>query len=129
MERSRALFFCIAGLALLGGALAATLATRRLVAQSVVADARVTKLNAGGSHPEIGYTTADGRPRSFAQGGFIFGYKVGDPARVRYRAASPETSATLDSFGSLYFGPMLLALIGGGFLIGGLVNLLVQRRG
>ena len=59
----------------------------------------VTKLNAGGSHPEIEFTSADNQVISYAQGGMISGYEVGQPVQVLYLAEDPEMTAVVNDRG------------------------------
>ena len=59
----------------------------------------VTKLNAGGSHPEIEFTSADNQVISYPQGGMISGYEVGQPVQVLYLAEDPEMTAVVNDRG------------------------------
>lgn len=83
----RGLLFGAVGLLIL--AVAAFEVTHRLeflqIAQAV--DGQVERLNAGGSHPQIAFTTATGQRVSYPQGGMIFGYEPGQPVRVLYDPA------------------------------------------
>jgi hypothetical protein len=107
------------GVALLvvGGVIGASV--RSFLRTATAADGVVARLNAGGSHPQIEFTTAAGRRVSYPQGGFISGYKPGDKVRVLYRDEAPEQTARLDSFGALWFAPLLLGLLGLGFVAAG----------
>ena len=86
----RGLLFGAVGLLIL--AVAAFEVTHRLeflqIAQAV--DGQVERLNAGGSHPQIAFTTATGQRVSYPQGGMIFGYEPGQPVRVLYDPAQPR---------------------------------------
>ena len=128
MERVRAVIMLAIGVALLGAALASALSVRRFTRESSLADGRVIKLNAGGSHPEIMFTTRGGERVSYPQGGLIAGYSVGDAVRVRYREADPKRSATLDTFGALFFWPVLLVVLGGGLAVASAIALAAARR-
>jgi hypothetical protein len=101
-----------AGIALLCVAVAIAYSKDRNRRTSLVADGVVTQLNFGGSHPQIEFTTRSGERVSYPQGGLIFGYREGDRVRVRYREADPSNSASLDSFGAIWFVPILLGGIG-----------------
>ncbi len=68
---------------------------------SATTNGYVSKLNAGGSHPEITFTTKDGQTISYPQNGLIFGYKVNDKVEVLYNPNTP-TEATIKSFGAQY---------------------------
>ncbi len=70
----------------------------------------VSALNAGGSHPQIEFVSQAGTAVSYPQGGLIFGYRTGDAVQVLYRPADPRRTACIDSFGALWFLPILFAL-------------------
>jgi hypothetical protein len=80
------------------------------VAQS--ADGHVERLNAGGSHPEVAFTTDKGEQVSYPQGGMIFGYKPGQAVRVLYRPAQPALEPVIDTFGALWGMTLMVAVIG-----------------
>ena len=128
MEKVKGIFFLVVGLFLLGVAIITTVSTARFVRNSVAADGRVVELNAGGSHPEIAFTTRDGRAISYPQGGLIWGYAVGDKVRVRYDEANPEMSPSLDRLGALYFFPIFLCLLGGFYTLFGATAVLASRK-
>ncbi|HEL2977634.1 TPA: DUF3592 domain-containing protein [Stenotrophomonas maltophilia] len=77
-----------------------------------IAEGRVVHLNAGGSHPEVAFTTAAGEQISYPQGGMIFGYEPGQVVRVLYRAERPKLDPSLDTFGALWGMTIMVALIG-----------------
>jgi hypothetical protein len=83
-----------AGISLFGVAFTAMLADREYqeYKDAAVADGIVTKLNAGGAHPEIEFTTPDGQTVSYPQGGMIGGYKPGDHVRVLELAVAATRS-------------------------------------
>lgn len=115
----KSVVFIVAGAALLIAAVVTGLDVRRFVARSIPVPGRVVRLNAGGSHPEIAFRTRAGESVSFPQGGFIWGYRVGDAVTVRYREDAPRRSARIDSVGALWFGPILLTLLGLGVVLAG----------
>ncbi len=123
MERFKAQLFIGLGLLLLVMAVLEAFQTRRFIAESVVVPGRVVELSAGGSHPVIRFPISAGQTRLSPQGGWIFGYKVGDRVRMRYRVAAPQATATLDAFGTLWFSPIFLLVLGTGFMLGGYLNL------
>jgi len=86
--------------------------TRAFVRMASAAPGVVEGLNAGGSHPQIGFTTAAGARVSYAQGGLIFGYRPGQPVRVLFDPADPERTARVDAFGVLWFDVLGLSFIG-----------------
>ena len=107
-----------AGVLLLVAAGVSALSIQRFLRSAVSADAVVTSLTAGGSHPRLRFHTATGQEITFSAGGLIFGYQVGQHARVLYHADTPQESASLAAPGSLWFLPLMLAFIGmGGILV------------
>jgi hypothetical protein len=129
MERFKAIFFIVVGTALLIGAMVTAVGVRRFMNESLVAEGRVVSLNAGGSHPQIAFTTRHGEQISYAQGGWIGGYAAGDAVRVRYREADPARSASIDSVGALFFWPLLMAVLGGVFAAGGIAEWISRSKG
>lgn len=86
------LLFALIGIGLLGIAVNLTLDRRDFLARAQTADGIVSRLNAGGSHPEIAFTTGKGEKISYPQGGFIFGYEPGQPVRVYYLPEQPAAN-------------------------------------
>jgi Protein of unknown function (DUF3592) len=84
---------------------------REFVNHSETAKGIVTKLNSGGSHPEIKITTKDGKEIEYPQGGLIFGYQVGDEVSVYYDPQNPK-NCVLNSFGALWGFPLLAFTLG-----------------
>lgn len=70
----------------------------------------------GPSHPDIRFTTSTGQIITFAQSGAVE-IPGGAHVRVLYDPLNPEETACTDSFGSIYFMPMLLGFIGGFMLL------------
>jgi len=99
------------GVGLLVGAGFAGLERHRFVEAAERAQAVVPRLNAGGSHPQIEFTTASGQKVSYALGGLIFGYRPGDRVEVLYLPAEPR-KACIDAFGAKWFWPLMLAGLG-----------------
>ncbi len=110
-----------AALALAGAATA--FRASRFIAGAVVADGAVTRLNAGGSHPQIAFRTRDGATVSYPQGGMIAGFRVGQAVRVYYDPADPSGSAMVRSFGSVWGSSLALAICGAGLLAAGLASI------
>ncbi|MDR5741428.1 MULTISPECIES: DUF3592 domain-containing protein [unclassified Caballeronia] len=98
--------------------------TRQFLQSSVVVPGRVVALNAGGSHPQVEFVTLSGERVSYPQGGLVFGMKVGEAVRVRYAPAAVRHSATLDAFGTVWYAALLLATVGLGFVVAGVVSVL-----
>lgn len=112
--------FAIVGAALVAAAIARGLATMRFIRNAAAADGFVVCLLAGGSHPDVEFSTPSGQQVTYAQGGLIFGYQVGDRVRVLYDPADPAKTACLDRLGALWFTPILLSTLGIIFLANGL---------
>jgi hypothetical protein len=128
-ERSRlklfpGMVFLAAAAVLLAVAIATGSGTRQFLGEAAAAPGVVTALNAGGSHPEVEFTTTSGRKVSYAQGGCISGYKPGDRVRVLYRPADPHGTASIDAPGALWFAPGVAGLLALGFTLIGVASLL-----
>ena len=106
----------VVGIVLLVAAVITSMSIRSFVATAAQADGVVVALVSGGSHPRLRFTAADGSAVTFSGNGLIFGYAVGQHAPVLYSADSPQTSATLQTPGSLWFAPILLLAVGLGCL-------------
>ncbi len=87
----------------------------------------ITASSAGGSHPVIHVTTADGASFDFGANGLIFFYRPGDKVAVLYDWSAPRRSATLAAVGSLWSLPIMLSVLGLAFLIPLLSGLKVLR--
>jgi len=110
------IIFLLIGLILLALAGLNALGKRNFVQGAARAEGVVSALNAGGSHPQISFTTAQGRAVSFPQGGLIFGYRVGDKVEVLYNPADPAATATLSAVGAVWFSALIVAVIGAVFV-------------
>lgn len=86
----RSLIFGLIGIALLAIAVYMIFARYEFLSQAQQAPGVVKALNAGGSHLEIEFTSADNHVIFYPQGGMIFGYKVGQPVQVLYRTENPQ---------------------------------------
>jgi hypothetical protein len=117
--RAKAVVFGLVGIGLLVATVVVCAKVWRFVRQAKAAEGIVVRLIAGGSHPEIEFTTAAGEKIVYTQGGLIFGYRVDERPRVLYRPDDPAGSASVDAFGALWFVPLLLGLIGAFFVVGG----------
>lgn len=118
-NRVQGLLFLMVGIGLLIAAGVFGFERYDFVQQASRADARVVALNAGGSHPQIEFETASGETVSYPQGGLIFGYGVGDPVRVLYRAENPRATANVDTWGALWGVSLFLSILGLAFAIAG----------
>jgi hypothetical protein len=108
----RTAFFAMIAIALLVAAGYAAAIRLAFIRSAATAEGTVVELNAGGSHPQIEFTTAAGEHVSYPQGGFIFGYKPGDRVPVRYLPSDPRGTASIDAAGALWFVAALLATLG-----------------
>ncbi|TBU91529.1 DUF3592 domain-containing protein [Phytopseudomonas dryadis] len=75
-------------------------------------EGRVSALNAGGSHPQIDFIDQRGEAISYAQGGFIFGYRTGIQVEVLYLRDNPANTAVVKDIGALWGAVLLFALLG-----------------
>ena len=128
MDRLKGTVFLALGMGLIVAAIATGLSTRHFVAHASRGEGVVTRLNAGGSHPEIEFTAASGETISFPQGGGIFGYRPGQKVQVLYAPEAPSQTACVDAFGALWFTPLILSFLGTGFTIGGASMVASARR-
>lgn len=108
----RSLIFGLIGIALLATAVYMIFARYEFLSQAQQAPGVVKVLNAGGSHPEIEFISADKQVISYPQGGMIFGYKVGQPVPVLYRRDNPHSTAVIQDSGALWGSPVLLGFMG-----------------
>ena len=108
----RSLIFGLIGIALLAIAVYMIFARYEFLSQAQRAPGVVKALNAGGSHPEIEFTSADNHVIFYPQGGMIFGYKVGQPVQVLYRTENPQATAVIQDKGALWGSPILLGFMG-----------------
>ena len=112
MVALKAIVLSIVGAGLILAAIVTGLATREFLGRAARAPGVVSRLNAGGSHPEIEFALPSGQTISYPQGGFIFGYKPGQRVQVLYASEDPARTARVDAFGALWFVPLLLAVLG-----------------
>jgi hypothetical protein len=112
--------FVLIGLGLLAAAAMLAIRTWDFLHEAAAAPGIVVALLAGGSHPQIEFTTASGRKVTYAQGGFIFGYRAGERVTVLYRPDRPDQTACIDAAGALWFSSVILGFIGLACLVGGL---------
>ena len=103
--------FIVVGILIIIGAAVWTFVNWRFANEAAESRGVVIKLNAGGSHPQIKFTTADGKEIEYPQGGLIFGYKPGDEVTVLYEKQNPQ-NATVNSFSALWGFPTLALILG-----------------
>jgi hypothetical protein len=114
--------FAIIGFVLLSAAIYIGVATRNFIRNAAVAQGSVIDVLAAGSHPKVQFVTPSGQSITFPQGGWTFGYHAGERVRILYDAGDPAGDARVDSFGSLWFTPLLLGALGVAFLIAAVAN-------
>jgi hypothetical protein len=93
--------------------------TRDFLRRAVSADGVVTRLNAGGAHPEVQFTAANGQTFEYPQGGAIGGYERGQRVRVLYISDDISNTACLDDPGALWFDAGIMAGLGLAFVFAG----------
>jgi len=120
--------FVLGGVVVLCVAAGIGFATQRFTSRAARADGVVARLNAGGSHPQIEFTTASGTRVSYPQGGFVFGYRVGQTVQVLYDPDDPDHTARVGTVGALWFVPILLLGIGVAFVLSGILGNSSRRR-
>lgn len=111
LKQIRRMLFGIVGILILGGAVIWGISNWLFINRAETAQGSVTKLNAGGSHPEITFTTNDGKTIEYPQGGLIFGYHVGDEVIVYYDRENPQ-NCVINSSGALWGFPALVFVLG-----------------
>lgn len=117
--------FAGVGIVLVIIAVVSGISTRRFIARSAMAEGSVIKLNAGGSHPEIKFTTGDGREIEYPQNGLIGGYQTGDKVTVLYDPEDPH-QCELNSSGALWGVTISMAI--GGVIFIGVAGLMKSRQ-
>jgi uncharacterized protein DUF3592 len=116
------LLFALIGLGLLVIGCFAGAAKQAFIRDAAAAEGSVTRVLAGGTHPGIEFVAGSGKTIVFPQGGWTFGYRPGERVRVLYDPGAPTQSACVDSFGTLWFTPLLLAALGLLLLTGGILK-------
>jgi hypothetical protein len=104
------------------------LQTTKILRDDVVAPGMVTRLNAGGSHPQIQFRTKNGKIISYPQNGFIFNFHQGDIVKVIYNPRQPSNHPTLKSF-SLLWGATISYFLFGALLVGYGISASINRHG
>jgi hypothetical protein len=112
LRKLRGFAFLSIGLGLLAGAAWRGSVVREFAGHANTAEAVVYATPHGGSHPAIRFNDVAGKVVEYPQGGLIFGYHVGDRVKVLYEAQAPRDTACIDTFGALWFTPLILVLLG-----------------
>ena len=105
----KVIIFIVAGTIVISAVAIWGIINRQFIKNAATAKGVVVKLNAGGSHPEIKFTTNDGKIIEYPQGGLISGYNTGDEVTVLYDSQNPH-NAVINDFGALW-GFSLLAFV------------------
>ncbi len=129
MALVKAIVFLVIGAGMLIAAVVTGTAIHGFIGRAASAPGEVSRLNAGGSHPEIVFTAASGEKISYPQGGLIFGYRPGQKVRVLYSQEDPRGTARLDALGALWFTPLMLFGLGLALIIGGAALLVSAIHG
>ncbi len=108
--------FAVVGLSVIAGASAGAVSTHHFVQTAAHAPGVVTKLNAGGVHPEVQFTSASGRVVSYPQGGMIKSYRTGERVTVLYDPGAPSLDPHRDTFGALWLDWISLFGLGAVFV-------------
>ena len=113
----KAIVFAFGGVVMMAVAIYSTVSTRAFVARAHRASGEVTRLNAGGSHPEVRFTTDDGQTVEYPQNGMIGGYRPGDHVTVLYDPLAPTMDPTVDTAGALWGFTAMDGLMGVVFVL------------
>lgn len=124
----KGVFFVFAGIIVFIVAVFMGIAQYDFLAQAKKAPGIVKSLNAGGSHPEIEFTSSSGQVVSYPQGGMIFGYEPGQAVEVLYNPENPRRSPEVNDIGGLWGMAAMVAVIGLGFIWGGADDFFSWRK-
>ncbi len=125
LRRVKIIVFTLVGLALMVSAVCWAVSTFHFVARAASAPGLVVKLNGGGAHPEVRFTTAAGGTIEYPQGGMIWGCRAGDRVEVLYEPENPTGSAVINRPGALWGFVAMDFTLGAGFV---LLSLLAWRH-
>ena len=113
--------FVLLGLALLGFGLRSGFEANTFAATALRAQGTIMNLNAGGSHPQIHFTTPSSLEVSYPQGGLVFGFRPGETVEVLFDGNDPEKTATVNRLGAVWFATLLLSGLGAVSLLAGMI--------
>ena len=113
----KSIVFTLVGVGLMIGASCWAASTWRFVVRAAIAPGTVVKLNAGGAHPEIRFTTAAGQAVEYPQGGMIWGYHAGEKVEVLYDPQNPTTDPVINTSGALWGFTAMDFLLGTAFVM------------
>lgn len=95
---------------------------------SVVGEATVVRLNAGGNHPEIAFTALDGREYETPASSW-WSVEQGQKVAVRYDPSEPRMTVVIDTFADIWWWTFFLAIPAVLFLEGGLTGMTFEKGG
>lgn len=114
----RGIVFLLAGLGLTVGTLYSAHGSLAFGRRALMAEGRVIRLNASGSHPEIRFTTKGEQTIEYPQGGMISGYAAGQRVQVLYDPFNPH-DVVLNTFGARWGFTIAFFVMGLVFVIAG----------
>lgn len=109
--------FAVVALVMAAGAVWTGVGRAEFVKHAARAPGVIRNLNAGSAHPEVAFTVA-GLTLTFPQGGWLFGYNVGDEVTVLYDPENPRMTATIDNAGALWFATSFFTFMMAVFVLG-----------
>ena len=117
LRRVKSIVFTVVGVGLMIGAACWGVSTRRFVARAASAPGLVVRLDHGGAHPQIRFTTAAGEAIEYGQNGMIWGYRVGDRVEVLYAPEHPGRDPVIHTTGALWGFVAMVFFMGAGFVL------------
>jgi hypothetical protein len=99
--------FVVVGVILLVVAIRSAVGNYSFIRTATRVEGKVVGLNAGGSHPQIRFMAGQQESISYPQGGLIFGFHVGDTVQVLFSSGNPAGTATINTFGALWFATFI----------------------
>ena len=117
LRAAKSLVFTLVGVGLMISAGWWAVSTRQFVARAASAPGLVVRLNHGGAHPEVRFTTATGEAVEYGQGGMIWGYRVGDRVEVLYAPEHPGRDPVIHTAGALWGFVAMVFFMGAGFVL------------
>ena len=117
LRRFKCIVFTLVGVGLMISAVYWAVSTRHFVGRAASAPGAVVKLNAGGAHPQVRFTTAAGEVIEYPQGGMIWGYRVGDRVEVLYEPENPNRDPVIHTPGALWGFVAMDFLMGAVFVL------------
>ena len=117
LRRVKSIVFTLVGVGLMIGAVGWGISTGRFMTRAASAPGVVVRLNHGGAHPEVRFTTAAGEVIEYPQGGIIWGYRVGDRVEVLYEPEHPDRDPIIHTTGALWGFVAMDFLMGAVFVL------------